>query len=808
MVARPGQYQASFNSGELSPSVWGRFDIKQFYSGAALMVNAEPVPQGGFAGFPGTRQAGRVRGTLAALALSDTGGSLGPHVAAATLQSWVFDDAFLEAVDIGGLSATRAIDGLLRIETALGGGPWLPFGAPFSAGTTSRTRRIAVPPGHGVRADRARLRLFATPPGSVTFTLGSRFMYREAEVMPAAWRLLSHSFSVEQSFTVVLTPGHADIWKGDDFVAAVSVPVTADMLPTLNCEQRLDTMLLFHPDLRPYRIMRRGGDTDWAGDPVPFVNAPLVDYGGNYGNVVNDIWVITITYSGNPAGLVLDCNVNGEDAAGVPLNSGPDWGGFATALKASLEALPSVGTGLTVTPNAVDATRHTLTIVFGGANAGQRFALTPVINNVSTAAAVANYTASGDPGGEAIMSNQRGWPNAGGFFQDRLYLAGFRSQVGAVCGSVTGEYFDLDSAVENAAGGLFFRLDTAGAERIEFLARFKHLLFFSDEAEYFVTDRAIARGTPPNIVQASRNGIAAGIRPVESEGGVLYVGRARSIVYAATYSDVSQSYESEPVSLLASHLVRGVVRADLQRASQSTDAARYFAVRDDGLLLVGVMIRNQEVTAFCRFVTAGQVRDVCVDGANVAYLLVERQVGKRRMLIRERLTDDAVMHQERVFSFEEKRDRIEGLDDFEGVEVFVLADGYAGGPFTVAGGAIDLPDAAFTVIVGRWTAPLVKTLPVPRLVGERTVLQRPVRVHTVRAALIGTTSIAIGANGRPARDIALLRGGDISDRPIEPVERAVEATGLMGWSEDGAVAITQIRPGRLRVRSLTIEARV
>ena len=44
MVARPGQYQASLNSGELAPAVWGRSDIKQFYSGASLMAGAEPVP--------------------------------------------------------------------------------------------------------------------------------------------------------------------------------------------------------------------------------------------------------------------------------------------------------------------------------------------------------------------------------------------------------------------------------------------------------------------------------------------------------------------------------------------------------------------------------------------------------------------------------------------------------------------------------------------------------------------------------------------------------------------------------------------
>jgi hypothetical protein len=36
----------------------------------------------------------------------------------------------------------------------------------------------------------------------------------------------------------------------------------------------------------------------------------------------------------------------------------------------------------------------------------------------------------------------------------------------------------------------------------------------------------------------------------------------------------------------------------------------------------------------------------------------------------------------------------------------------------------------------------------------------------------------------------------------------VQAAGLFGWSEDGIVRFTQLRPGRFGVRNVTIEARV
>lgn len=809
MVARPGQYQASLNAGELSPSVWGRSDIKQFYSGASLMVNAEPVPQGGFTGLPGTRETGRARGTLADLPTPATSTTLGPHAGPATIFQAAFAaPSLVTAVDVQGIGASIDVLGLVRLETTADNVSWMPFGQPFSATPTARTRRIAVAPGQGVMAVAVRLRLFGAPTGPATFSLAGFICRTEVTLIPPAARQFEHTYSVDDAFTVVLTPFNADIWKGDVFMAAAQTPVSAAMLPTLAREQRLNTMLLWHVDMAPWRIMRRDNEFDWSGDAVPFVNLPLVDYGGVYANVVEDGWRITIQWSSGPTGLILEINVNGEDMIGVTLAAGPDWTTFCAQLKAALEALPSVAPGVDVTFDAPGGASYaTIDIGFGDANAGQRFALTPRITNVTTAAAIASHIVLGDPGGEAIMSLLRGWPATAIFYQGRLVPAGFKSEPGAVLPSVTEEYFDLNTKIENAAGAVLFRLDTGGAERVQHLARSKHLMIFTNEAEYFVSDRAIVRGTPPNVPQSSRNGIAPGIRPVENDGGILYVGKSRGIIYAATYSDVSQSYESEPISLLASHLTVDIAATALQRSSRSTDASRLWVVRDDATA-VGVLIRGQDVTAFVRFVTDGHVREVCVDGANVTWLLVERMVGGSPQLLRERVSDDAIMHQERVLSFGVPTSVVTGLASMEGASVWVFADGYAEGPFTVTGGAITLPYPASQVVVGRWTPPRVRTLPVPRLVGERVVLQRPVRVHTVRLHLLGTTSIAVAANGRPARDVPLLRGGQPSDQPIQPTDGPFSVQGLFGWSDEGFVEITQLRPGRFQVRGLTVEARI
>ncbi|OKO68415.1 hypothetical protein AC629_42120, partial [Bradyrhizobium sp. NAS80.1] len=278
-------------------------------------------------------------------------------------------------------------------------------------------------------------------------------------------------------------------------------------------------------------------------------------------------------------------------------------------------------------------------------------------------------------------------------------------------------------------------------------------------------------------------------------------------LYAGTFDQVSTKYVFSPISLLASHIVNGMADMAVQRPSGIASAARLWMPRADGTMTLGIMLRNQDVTAFVRWHTEGLVRAVCVDGRNVPHLLVERTVDGKQELHFERAEDglifDAVVEQ----TFAPARSVITGLDVHEGATVWALADGYVEGPFTVHAGQITLSFAAASVQVGRWTALYVKTLPLPSEVAERTVLRRPKRVHTVRLDLMGTTSVAVGANDQRPREVALARVGDPIDAPQAPVNETIAITGLTGFSDTGQVVITQTKPGAIAWRGITIEAR-
>ena len=808
MVARPGSIQYNWNAGELDPAAAGRADIKQYYSGAKYMRNTEPRPQGGFRLLPRTRDCGDVRANLIVQVGTYTP-TLGPHSAAATIATMTYaTPQAIAAVDITDLSANVALTDAVRVEY-FDGAAWQAIAAALDVAVTARRRRVGFAPGTTVTTQQVRIRLILTPPSATTFVLGGMSVLIEGAAATVA-REFAISISNEEAFMGVVTPGHIDIWKSGVYSGCAYLPYTGAQITGLTRTARLETLLLWHPDVATQRIRRQGGDHEWAVDDAPWVNTAEVDYGGIY-PITTDEWTLTVTSNAAPTGGLISMTVNGEDTTSVEIAG--SWTGFAADLKAAIEALPSVGPGVNVTViGTPTVTLAKWKIEFAGTdNEGTRYSVSAQLNPTTfTGAATMAHTRFGDKGGEAIISPARGYASCGVFFEDRLWQGAFKSKPGALLGSVNGEYFDLNIELQNPAGAVLLNLDQDGADKILHMTAGRFMAIFTSAAEYYISSRPVSRQATVNVVQSTRNGCAPTIAPVEQEMSLLYVGRSRNIIYAATYSDVSQVFESEPISLLASHLVAGVKAAALQKTNSATVANRYWMARDNGTVSVAVLIRGQEVAAFVRWETDGAVQDVAVDGQNIAYMIVQRTIAGQPRLIFERGEESLWVDQARDVAVIEGQQVITGLSRFEGATVWAVVDGYVDGPHLVTGGTITLgyaTKAAGTITVGRWTPPSVKPLPPPRLVAERTQLKRPMRIHTVRGEADGCTSLAIAANGGQPQDVAFVQFGDLADQPVPPVFGPFTVSGLRGWSAEGDVEITQIRPGAFDVRDVTVESK-
>lgn len=845
MVARPGTYQASNNAGELAPQEYGRTDLKQFYSGMATMLNVEPVPQGGSQLSMRTRHMGRIRTLLQTVALSSATLPAGPYSGVAVLATANFEVvAPVAAIVLPNWSASQPVT--VQLEYLGPGDVWFTFSAPFILGTTAGTITGATPPPLVTNCTQVRLRLIVAPPSPTTIS-GEALVVKMQSSTFATARHHPFTFSLDQTYVAVLTSNFADFYRDGVWVGASVTGFVENHLPVLDVQQRLDTMLLFHIEVGSQRILRDGSDAKWLLSDIPFENVPLVDLGGSYTNQVVDVWKVYIRYptSGsfaNGTSLFISFNVNGEDTYGIPTagaaagpplplpgsglpppGGGPpgspppdpaggvaNWPAFAAAVKDAIEALPSISPGIAVSEDHSTAGTTILTIIFtGDRNIGSRNTMSAEVVNTAEAAANVSHFVIGDPGGEALISPGRGYASCGAFYQDRLISGGFRSKRGAWLASASGEYFDLNIRLAAASGAILANIDTHGAEQLQRIVSDKYLLLFTSDAEYFVADRALDRTKPPTIVNSSRYGSAPDLPVLANEGEIVFASRNKSTLYAAAFDEVAASYVAKPISLLAPHIVNAMTGMALQRPSGVGNAARLWMPRADGTMTVGILLRDQQVTAFVRWATSrGLVQAACVDGKNVAYLLVQRFTGEDPSELHlERLETGLLFDDVVEQNFAPAQRIVGGLAIHESEEVWAEADGYVVGPFRPRGGEIDLGFAANNVKVGRWTPPVGKTLPLPSEVAERTVLRRPKRVHTVRLDLVDTTSVAVGANDQPARNVALARAGGAIDAPQAPVNRTVVVTGIRGVSDTGQVVITQTRPGQLGWRGITIEAR-
>lgn len=796
MIARPGRLQSGFTAGELDPLLFERTELKYFSAGADHAENVVIIPQGGFKVRPGLRD-------------------LGP-----------------------------------------------------------------------TDAEAARIFPFAASDGSV--------------------------------YDLVFSPGTCEVWGATAKLADFSITgLTAGMLAELTAAQQLDTMLLFHPDLRSKRI-KHFGATSWDVDNLPYEALPNYDYGEEYTNGVPAVWQLefvgldtstgtppdrftltvqgetttsvawasslssvavalqsavealpsieavsvtvtgpsqldlsfelssgspptTLTYviypgsssplrlmsvtkvqdfvagpGGQPAiwrigffnfspgnlsaGTVFELTVSQQTTWTLTYTS--DMNALAASIAAAIGDLANVSSGFTVTPTG----DKKIDITFSGAgNEGDGWAVSGRVVNKADAAILAYKTTPGVPPGEPVISNDRGWPACGTFYGQRLIVGGFKSLPNAWMFSRVGFYYSFDERFTEANGPALVPMDAAGGERIVQIVANRNLLIFTTQAEYWISERSISRTQAPNHVQASRNGARPGVPIVDNEGAALYTHSDGNVLSEFRYTDVEGNFVSTGLSVLAPHLMTNVRDLATRRATGSTSGNLVPLITDAGEARLVSMLREQEVTGFARMTSPdAEFLAVAVNARNEMSFIIERPAGRRF----ERLEEGLLLDSAQTIAFGSPETEVSGLTRFNGETVWALAEGRVFGPFVVEAGAITLPIPVSEVTVGTWAPPRVRTLPPPRTIGPQIVLKRKARIHSVQISVLNTTSIAIACNDGPMRDIDLVRYGAPADVP--ELDRSYSGPltirGLTGFADEPSITISQVRPGRLTVRSITIEA--
>jgi len=104
----------------------------------------------------------------------------------------------------------------------------------------------------------------------------------------AGGRVLPFAFNTEQAYLFALTAGQFRVWRNDALVATVgSQPWTGPQARETNRTQSADTLLLFHKDLAPWRILRGGSHSSWTTGAAPLANLPTFDFGSGAEAVIS-----------------------------------------------------------------------------------------------------------------------------------------------------------------------------------------------------------------------------------------------------------------------------------------------------------------------------------------------------------------------------------------------------------------------------------------------------------------------------------------------------------------------------------------
>jgi hypothetical protein len=861
MVGRPGKYQPRFTAGQLDPLIQANTDEAIYFKGAAVFRNVKPVPQGGFANRWGSVTLGRARNMLSGVAIAAvaapaggtaanlTDGNAATYVTTGTIAA----ATVVATADLGAVQAVSCID-LENFAAALPGGAfptinepspplspavagtvtvavspdnvaWTAFDNVVALGDTLRTRRFAALAGAPVNLRYVKVTVAPTTAGGVVFSLANLRVFAEtATLSPVRIRSFTHSRSL--AYDLVFTDQNAEVYAESGRVASIpltlsAASLTGPLVAAMKNAQQLDTMLLFHQQLQPLRILRQGADAEWNSDPTPFENIPNFDYGAGYSNGVAAQWEISFFNFDAATGSIplptggahFTISVNGVASPAMQQPPG-NYAGTAAMLQAAILALPGVNPGVTValTSGGTGGVPPVFTITFGGqANAGNGWAVSGVAVDKSDAAITAANIVAGVIGGEPIMSAARGWPGCGCFYQQRIVMAGFAGVPNAFLASETGNYWQLDTKLVATSAPMLIPLDTDGAATIVDVHNGRTLDFFCDSAEYWLSTGALDATTTPTIVRGTTNGICPTVAAFENEGKSYYVAKLGGTLFEFVFNYSEQNYDSNNISVQSSALVQNVVDGALRRLTAATDVNEFYAVRGDGAMILLNLLRQQDIVSFAELTTDGQFLAVNVNDRFEVTCAVARQVGGQTVQFIERMTEGVVLDAQQSVAVAAGAATIGGLTNHVGATVYAIVDGYAQGPFVVSNaGAITLAfpvEANGTALVGRWAAPQVVTLPQPRDVAPRTVVRRPCRVHTVRASVVGTSNLAIGANGDGPYDVPLAVVGGPTDTPPmqNPYTGPVVCEGLQGFSEDGAVTFTQLRPGLMTVTGVTVE---
>lgn len=702
--------QTSFASGELSPLLYGRTDLDQYYKGAQEAKNVLVVPQGGLKRRPGTqfidepKSAGdRQTTNTPTMPNGGTAANIndGDDSTTATTSSIGTTDDFVIAhydlqtateISFVGIRAASFSSGssALKLQYSANNTDWTTFDTTRTFDTTAKDYFTYV--GKSFRYWRL-IREGTTSLG--TFTLAEFNLFLTTVTIGAttipSWDADAslHNFSVSDTkkYLVSLTSKTMTIYRVQYFQDDIFSPITYETAKLVDIQTPYsfstsitktwrevrtaateNVMLFFHELYPTYRLIYRADD-DWEFDIAPFSNVPQYDYDDD-DSPIPTAEVQVLTFSHFVAGNTYQLDVEGILSKNITFAgdaNSDEQDSTAENLRKNLQDMPNFAdSGISVSRTAA----NTYTITFGGASAGPLELLSGFAtgsNNVNSSAAIAvARTTTGVSRKEDIWSSARGYPKLGVFHDGRLYIGGTGSKKQTILASRAGNYLDFYTSQGDDDEGIFITLDSKSSTRIVDLNPDRGLQIFTSGTEFLL------KGNTPSTVTAeaqTQHG-CSDVPVVSVDGATLFVDSSQKTIRQYLFSFNEDAYQASDISVLSSHLIKKPVDMCILNGTSTEESNWVFIVNNDGSCAVLNTLRSQDINGWTDWADAdGQVKS-CINVGDFIFTTVKRNgTDTLEQWDFDRMLDSSVK-QEGVASDKV----IDGLDHLEGKTVTVIGE--------------------------------------------------------------------------------------------------------------------------------------
>lgn len=471
-----------------------------------------------------------------------------------------------------------------------------------------------------------------------------------------AGRLISFEFNTEQTYLLCFVDKKVKIYKNKELISTLETPWTQEQLKKINWTQSADTLLIVHPDVPPQEISRNQ----------------------------NEVWKVAAWSFYQKDGQVFCPYYNFYQNT---LTMKPSDRVGAITLNVSSPMFKAEHRGVRIRIN------------------GGEVVVTSVTNSSEASANVVKELENANNSTEweeQAFSAVRGYPNSVTFHQDRMVIGGSKSLPNHLWLSKSSDLFNFDIGTGLDDESIDFAILSDQVNAVTNVVSTRHLLVFTTGAEWMVSGEPL---TPTSIKLNRQTNIGTyakySLPPQNVDGATLFISQNGKQLREFLYADVEQAYQAKDLTLLSDEIINKPVDCVYFQ-----DDSILYLILEDGSISCLTSYRTEEVNAWSKYVTNGKFISCSVIG-NEIYFLIQR--GDTYFL--ETFSDDMYVDCGKIFTSEIPKKEWDGLEQWEGKKVSIVADDFPIEDMLVENGKIMLQNETSKIIVGLPYEHIIEPLP-------------------------------------------------------------------------------------------------